>query len=208
MRRMWRILLGLGLPVLYAGLVLAYAWNLVDGPPELVRAVLGIAIILAVLLTGFAFIVFTAASGFAISIALAIVAGIALFGTGVAGLDELVLHERGHDVTCTVTGVTETSIGYAPAEHYALNCDGGHPTDYTSGSDDLTVGQQVEIRYDPTGTADTTLSSNAADGHVLLTIAAVALALFLFTGAVTASRTSRPSRPRSEPTPGTPGRAD
>jgi len=83
---MWPFLLGLGLPLLYAGLVLTYARNLVD----------------------------------------------------------------------------------APAEDYALDC---------------------------------------AGGHVPLTIAAVALSLFLLTG-LTASRTSRTGPRRSVPTPGTPGRAD
>lgn len=200
MRVALRIVLGLGLPLLFAGLTLVFAWNLVDGPSAPWDWVLGFLILILVLLTGFGFLVFALIADFAVGGMVAVAACIALFATGVSGADEFVLFARGQDVSCVVGAVTASNVGvgYAPSFDYALACDGGGPTVITAEGqqlDDVAEGQRVLVRYDPAGGATTTLSRDAGDGGAPLIVAAVSLAVLLALGVAIGLR--RPPAPRS-----------
>ncbi|MFC0437992.1 hypothetical protein [Kutzneria buriramensis] len=192
MRVALRILLGLGLPLVCAGLSLAYAWNHIDGSDGLWGGLLGIAIIGGFLVTGFAFLIFVLSSDLpAVGAILAFAGVLALFVTGAAGAEAYVLYQRGSDVSCQVTSITPGLTGYATTDTLALACDGGRPSAITGNGeqyDDITVGQQISVRFDPAGNATTILSSDASDGHVLLTIAAVSFLVLLAQGVATAVR--------------------
>ena len=180
-----RLLVGLGLPLAFAATVLALAWVLFDGPGALWNVVLGIACVVVGGVICFYFWEFLTDYGDEhFGPLVASLAALALVIAGLIGANQWILHERGRDIACRVTSITERSGDDSTWYEYALACDGGAPSAITNSVrySDIKEGQRVVVRYDPVGHAVPTLSRETSDGHTALTAAAIALGVLLLLG--------------------------
>jgi len=183
-----RILLGLGLPVAFIAAVAATAWVIFDWPAAPWNWLVAIVLSLAALAVGGGYCAFldkrnlVGALPFAAPVAVALIAG------AMVGANQQALHERGHDVACRITSVTQRHGSQHINYEYGVNCDGGAPStinDTVMPPEDVTVGQRVVLRYDASGAALTELAKDSTDGQVPLTIAAIAAGLLLLIGLTT-----------------------
>ncbi|QUQ64954.1 hypothetical protein [Kutzneria sp. CA-103260] len=189
MRYLGYIALGLGLPLGFVACVLALGWDVFDGPGAPWNWLLGAVIIVAGGLVCFWFWLFMVDHGtddggslvFGVAAAVILVAGL-------IGVNQWLLAERGRDVACRVTSITERSDDDGSWFEYGLHCDGGQPSMITNPSryDDVEQGQRISIRYDPVGNAVPTLTRDVADPHTALTIAAYGIGATLLLGLFTA----------------------
>lgn len=180
---------GLGIPLAFAATTLAAAWVVFSGPGEPWNVILGIGCVLVGGFLCFQFWLFMM-DGDTEGIG-SLVAGLAaavLVIAGLIGANQWLLHERGHDVACRVTAVTDKHGDDSAWVEYALACDGGRPTLITNTGrySDVEKGGRVVVRYDPVGNAVPVRSSEVSDGYTALKIAAAGLGVLLLLGLLTA----------------------
>lgn len=184
-----RLLLGLGLPLAFAAATLATAWVVFAGPglPWGVILFLLCLVIGGVIAVAFWGVLFDG-DFYELGSFAAGIAGAAFVIAALIGADQWLLHERGHDIACRVTAITEKSNGDSTWFEYGLACDGGQPTKIVNSSryGDIEKGGRIVVRYDPAGNTVPVLAREASDGITAFKFAAFALGVLLLVGLISA----------------------
>lgn len=194
MRLPQRILTGVGLPLVVVAAVVATALAIFDGPDAPWNWVVGTGFGLVALLAGGGYLIFMDDRELDGAAPVFFLAAVALVIATLIGVDQRLLHERGRDVACRITSISEHQYAGSGGDvkssyDYGLACDGGKPTsvdDQVVPRAQAAVGQQITLRYDPAGGAAAAATATHPDGLLALTIAAIAAGVLLVLGAITA----------------------
>lgn len=182
-----RLLAVVGWPSLFAGAVVGLAWTVYEGPGGLWKWLLVLVFVGVGIAVGSRWWLLMVDAGTeTVGPAVSAVAALALVICAMAGIDRWLLHERGRETTCSIRSVNVGHDEAADYYTYRLACDGGRPSSLVQNREIAhAVGRRVRVRYDPDGSAITTLATSrwaSDDGRGLLLGAGAALALLVVTG--------------------------